>query len=91
MKKPASSERQHMERVAKQPCIACGNHGVQVHHIREGQGLSQRAAHFLTIPLCSACHSGALSIHMTKRQFEKIYGDELTLLNRTIERIYGGI
>ena len=39
----------HMERVAGLPCCVCEHmgrphvYGVQVHHIREGQGAAQRA------------------------------------------------
>lgn len=78
-----------MAMVADLPCCVCGAEGVQVHHIREGQGISQRASHFLTIPLCSDHHTGPLSIHMSKRQFENMYGSELDLLAGTIKRLMG--
>ena len=47
----------HMERVAGLPCCVCEHmgrphvYGVQVHHIREGQGAAQRADDMLTIPV----------------------------------------
>lgn len=39
------AERDHLDQVAGLPCACCGAHGVQVHHLREGQGMSQRAEH----------------------------------------------
>ena len=86
-KRPTNAaERRHLGRVAALGCVVCGAPG-EVHHIREGQGLSQRASHYLTICLCLDHHRGDLSIHKTKRQFENIYGDELILLAKTIERL----
>ena len=45
-----ASERRHMGRVAQLTCGLCGAVGVEVHHIREGQGGAQRASDFLTVP-----------------------------------------
>ncbi len=88
MKKATSAaERKHMARVAEMTCAACGVPGVHVHHIREGQGMSQRAGNYLVIPLCPECHMGDFSIHKSKKQFEAIYGTELDMLNRTIGRL----
>jgi len=81
------AEKRHMARVAALPCAACGAYGVQVHHIRDGQGIGQRASNYLIIPLCDDCHLGPLSIHKTKRQFERIYGSELDLLADTIKKL----
>ena len=64
----------HMERVAGLPCCVCEHmgrphvYGVQVHHIREGQGAAQRADDILTIPVCSRIGSLArvgLSMRLT--------------------------
>jgi hypothetical protein len=85
-KAPTKAESAYMGKVAALGCIIEGN-PAQVHHIREGQGLSQRASHYLVIPLCPECHMGALSIHKTKRQFENIHGSELDLLAETIRRL----
>ena len=75
-----------MGRVAELGCLICSS-PAQVHHIREGQGMSQRASNWLTIPLCLEHHSGSLSIHKTPKQFQAIYGSELDLLAQTIERL----
>jgi len=95
MKRPATAaERKHMGRVAALGCILCdhlnlGTTPAQVHHIREGQGMSQRANNFLTIPLCPTHHTGKPGIHgLGTKAFERTYGvTELDLLAMTIERL----
>lgn len=80
-----------MDAVANLPCAACGNEPVHLHHIREGQGMGMRASNFLVLPLCPECHQGDFSIHMSKRQFEGVYGCELTMLANTVEQVVKGI
>ena len=81
------AERDHMDKVASLPCAICGIHGVHVHHLREGQGMSQRASNWLTIPLCPECHTGPNGIHGNKSlmRIQKI--EEIDLLARTIEAL----
>jgi len=86
-KQATKDEREYMGRVAELGCIICGC-PASVHHIREGQGISQRASNYLVVPLCYEHHQGALSIHNAKRQFEGLFGDELKLLSRTIEQLH---
>lgn len=82
-----TAERYHMDRVAQLPCSCCGAHGVHVHHIRAGQGMSQRASNFLTVPLCPECHQGPNGIHGNKSLMRMQKLEELDLLARTIERM----
>lgn len=82
-----TAERRHMSRVAQLPCACCGAHGVHVHHIREGQGMSQRASNWLTVPLCPDCHTGPNGIHGNKSLLRIQKLDELDLLAMTIERL----
>lgn len=79
------AEKFHMDRVASLHCACCGAHGVHVHHLREGQGMSQRASNWLTIPLCPDCHTGPNGIHGNRSlmRIQKI--EEIDLLARTIE------
>ena len=91
---PTAAERRHMGRVAALGCILCDHLGLgatpaQVHHIREGQGMSQRASNFLTIPLCPEHHQGASGIHgLGAKAFERTYRlNELDLLALTIEQL----
>ena len=86
------AENRHLERVAGLGCVLCKHLGrdyspAQVHHLKEGQGLSQRAEHWLTIPLCPECHQGPNGLHgLGTRGFETRYKlSELDLLAMTIE------
>lgn len=86
------AERRHKDRVARLGCILCqcldrGETPAQVHHIREGQGMSQRASDFLTIPLCPSCHQGPNGIHGDRTLLKIARVDELDLLAMTIERL----
>ena len=87
MKKADAFERSHMGKVAELPCACCGTTGVHVHHIREGQGMGERASHFLTIPLCPDCHTGPNGIHGNKSYMRIRKLDELDMLASTIEAL----
>lgn len=88
MSKRAAVER-WMEKVASLDCIICGARPVELHHIREGQGASQRAQDTLTVPLCPEHHQGASGIHGLGRKgfYARYKRDELDLLADTIERL----
>jgi len=87
MKKAATkAEKDHMGRVAGLGCLVCGM-PAEVHHIRDGVGMSQRSSNYLTVPLCYEHHRGSLSIHGSKRTFEGLYGSEMDLLAETIKRL----
>lgn len=75
---------EYMRRVAELPCVACGKHGVHVHHAR-----SERIKNdYFTIALCPECHTGPFSIHMAQRQFENVYGSELELVAKTNRALF---
>lgn len=76
-----------MDRVAQLPCVCCGAHGVQVHHIREGQGMAQRASNFLVVPLCPDCHQGPSGVHGDKSLMRIQKLTELDMLAQTIEAL----
>jgi hypothetical protein len=80
-------EIRHMGRVAELPCVLCGAHGVQVHHIREGQGMAQRASNWLVVPLCPSCHTGPLGVHGDKTMMRINKMTELDMLAKTIEAL----
>ncbi len=86
------AEKRHMDRVARMGCMLCrvlGHHDVPatLHHIREGQGMSQRAGNFLVIPLCPSCHQGPGGIHGDRSLFKVARVGELDLLAMVIERL----
>lgn len=81
-------ETRHLARVASLPCACCGQEGPSlVHHIREGQGLSQRASAYLTTPLCFSCHQGPTGVHGDKSMMRIYKTSELDMLAATIERM----
>jgi len=89
MKKPANkAEKAHMARVAEMPCSCCGAQPRSlVHHLREGQGMSQRSSHYLTIPLCETCHVEPIGVHGDKSMMLIYHTDEMKMLADTIEKL----
>ena len=63
--------------------------GAQVHHIREGQGMAQRASDYLTIPLCDRHHSNASpdGIHGQRKAWKLAQVDEIDGLADTLENL----
>lgn len=81
------AEKRYMARVAELQCVLCGISPVELHHIREGQGMAQRAPNWLVIPACPSCHRGSTGIHGNKQILKAQKVDEIDLLARTIERL----
>lgn len=94
-KTKTAAERRHHGLIAEMPCVLCDLLGqpqasnTTVHHIREGQGMAQRASHWLAIPLCRDCHQGDLGIHGDRTLLRIANVNELDLLALTIERVFG--
>lgn len=77
--------------VANLGCILCrhldlGETPATLHHVREGQGMSQRSSDFLVVPLCKEHHQGKTGVHGAEfyRRFKL---DELDLLAMTIQEL----
>lgn len=83
------ASKRHLDRVAQLPCAVCGASGVQVHHLREGQGMGQRSGYMLTIPLCPEHHTGRHGIHGDRLDFKLQKKDEMTCLEDTLQELYG--
>lgn len=81
--------RRYMGLVAEQPCCTCGATGVQLHHVREGQGMAQRASNFLVVPLCPSCHTGSRGVHGDRSMMRLKKLTEMDMLAMTIERMFG--
>lgn len=87
------AEREHRNKVAALGCIVCINNGfmdspAQLHHIRKGQGMSQRAGEYEVIPLCPWHHQQGgygFAIHAGQQLWEEKYGTECQLLAQTLE------
>lgn len=82
---PTKAESRRMDIIKRDiGCIACmqGNLFSQAnaHHILSG---GKRISHAVTIPLCNFHHTGAISIHGSRREFISDYGTEMELLEKT--------
>ena len=81
------AEKRYLDRVASLQCVLCGAYGVHIHHLREGEGMAQRAQHWLAIALCPDCHTGSAGIHGNRNRLRLQKVDEIDLLARTIEAL----
>ena len=91
------------EALVSGPCIACGLRGTRrdrdfpprpmdlvIHHLRDGQGMQERAPWWETLGLHERCHAaaGKFSIHGgQRREFAAKYGTERELLERVNARL----
>lgn len=89
-----AASKRHMARVAEAGCVLCRHLGygftaAEVHHVREGQGASQRASDYLTVGLCPEHHRGRSGLHgLGVRAFYTRYKlNELDLLAMTLEEL----
>lgn len=91
------SERAHIIAVARLGCVACKKIGhftpqVEIHHVRMGNGLSQRADHFSVLPLCHVHHrtgGHGVAFHAGQRTWEREFGTEAELLEQVRREIDG--
>ena len=79
-------------KVSELGCILCADLGfagtpANLHHVREGQGMSQRASDWLVIPLCKQHHQGKGGIHDKEEFYRRYRMDELDLLAMTIQAV----
>jgi hypothetical protein len=51
-------DREHVKAVAKQPCLVCGRHPTDSHHLRfaQAQALGRKVSDEFTVPLCRGHH-----------------------------------
>lgn len=95
-----SKDRKHLQAVRELGCICCridglGLRDASAHHIREGQGMAQKASDYETIPLCVGHHQTGfiegrgkvLAVHLHYRQFVEKYGSERHLVERTLQEL----
>jgi hypothetical protein len=91
--------REWMAKVGALPCVLCAHCGVEqegrttVHHIRAGQGKSQRASDFATVALCWDHHQGNSGVEKLGPGglFQRYRVDEIRLLELTIEAVAKGL
>lgn len=88
----SKQERVWLDALVGVGCIVCRQQfgqwtNPQIHHIRAGQGMGQRAPDFLAIPLCPEHHTDGgfgVALHAGQATFEASYGSEMKLLADTI-------
>ena len=87
------AESTYLGKVARLGCACCMLLGlgeedtpVEIHHVREGQGMAQRAQHWLAVPLCPDCHRGSRGIHGDRSILRQLKCDEMDLLSWVISR-----
>lgn len=86
-------EQLYISKVVNLGCFLCRamNYGAspaEAHHVREGQGMGQRSAHWLTIPVCSHHHRHNIDGLHGQRKAWKLAGfDELDALADTIKAL----
>jgi hypothetical protein len=88
--KKATPKKEHdyMGMIKSLPCACCGaSPPSSAHHIREGQGTSQKAGNYLVVSLCDECHQGSAGIHGDRSLMRIQKLEELDLLNTTIGMI----
>lgn len=86
------AEKRHRKAVAELGCIVCLNQGnegtpAELHHIRDGQGIGQRASEFEVIPLCPFHHrhgGNGHAVHGGRASFEGNHGTERELLAQVL-------
>ncbi|MFQ2052050.1 Ref family recombination enhancement nuclease [Aeromonas veronii] len=75
-------------------CIACRNAGygatpAEIHHVRAGSGMAQRAEHTRVLPLCPrhhrACHQ--TGFHAAPRTWQQEHGSEEELLEQVAREV----
>ncbi len=89
------TEKKHLEALVELGCIVCYKLGTpgtpaEIHHLRTGQGASQRASDYQAIPLCPWHHrlgGHKQAYHAGPKAFEERYGTEMELLELTQEKL----
>jgi hypothetical protein len=77
-------EKKHLDKVASIGCIIC-HRPAEIHHIRNGMGLSQRNSNYNVLPLCPEHHrtgGHGVAIHAGQKTFEANFGTESELLEK---------
>ncbi|ARX08038.1 TPA: DUF968 domain-containing protein [Proteus mirabilis] len=90
IKSKTKEERQWLSDVAELGCICCRNMGLgaslaEIHHVRTGQGMAQRASHTDVLPLCPPHHRACYEtgFHASPKSWQEIHGSEAELLEQT--------
>ena len=88
------ADKQHRSDVASLGCVACRNAGLgpspsEIHHVRSGSGIAQRAEHTRVLPLCPRHHRACYptGFHAAPKSWQAEHGSEETLLAQVAREI----
>ena len=88
------ADKQHLSDVASLGCIACRNAGLgpslaEIHHVRTGSGMAQRAAHTRVLPLCPRHHRACYptGFHAAPKSWQAEHGSEEALLAQVVREV----
>lgn len=88
------SEKRWLDDVSSLGCIACRNAGLgaslaEIHHVRSGSGMAQRAAHTQVLPLCPRHHRACYptGFHAAPKSWQAEHGSEETLLAQVAREV----
>jgi len=73
------TDKAYLDAVAKLGCCLCSS-PAEIHHVRTGEGLGQRAADYRAIPLCAKHHrtgGKGTAIHAGRKAWDKAHGGEM--------------
>lgn len=87
------ADKQWLDDVSSLCCIACRNAGLpslaEIHHVRTGVGMAQRAAHTRVLPLCPRHHRACYptGFHAAPKSWQVEHGSEETLLAQVAREV----
>ncbi|HEK3217415.1 TPA: DUF968 domain-containing protein [Proteus mirabilis] len=94
IKSKTKEEKKWLSDVAELGCICCRNMGfggslAEIHHVRTGQGMAQRASHTDVLPLCPPHHRACYEtgFHASPKSWQEIHGTEIELLEQTKQEV----
>jgi len=93
-KSKTKDEKQWLNKLAESGCCICRRyHDVtdappcNIHHIREGLGISQRNNSYMCLPLCHHHHQGKDGFHTSPKQWIEKYGKESKMLEWVLDNL----
>ena len=88
------ADKQWLDDVSSLGCIACRNAGygatpAEIHHVRSGSGMAQRAEHTRVLPLCPRHHRACYptGFHAAPRSWQQDHGSEEALLTQVAREV----
>jgi hypothetical protein len=88
------ADKQWLDDIASLGCVACRNAGygatpAEIHHVRTGSGMAQRAAHNRVLPLYPQHHRACYptGFHAAPKSWQAEHGSEEDLLEQVAREV----